>query len=96
MANKEALPNKVARVEVADLNEDEMALVIKCFKIALQGHKDYPNMNKSRGNVHASIAVSPIILLLNVPIMKMTRTKRRNVLVLALECYISRTKQHNC
>jgi hypothetical protein len=47
--NKEALPNKVAQVEAADLNEEEMALVIKCFKTALKGRKGYPNKNKSRG-----------------------------------------------
>jgi hypothetical protein len=26
-----------------------MELVIKCFKTALKGHKEYPNKNKSRG-----------------------------------------------
>jgi hypothetical protein len=34
---------------VADLNKDEMTLVIKRFKIALKRRKDYPNKNKSRG-----------------------------------------------
>jgi hypothetical protein len=48
-SNKEALPNKVAQVEVAGLNEEEMALVIKRFKTALKGHKEYPNKNKSKG-----------------------------------------------
>jgi hypothetical protein len=48
-ANKEVLPDKVAQVEAGGLNEDEMALVIKCFKTALKGRKDYPNKNKSRG-----------------------------------------------
>jgi hypothetical protein len=47
--SKEALPNKVAQVEAAGLNEEEMALVIKRFKTALKGRKDYPNKNKSRG-----------------------------------------------
>jgi hypothetical protein len=46
---KEALPNKEAQVEVARLNEDEMALVIKRFKTALKGCKEYPNKNKSKG-----------------------------------------------
>jgi hypothetical protein len=46
--NKEALLDKVAQVEAVDLNEDEMALVIKRFKIVLKGHKYYPNKNKSR------------------------------------------------
>jgi hypothetical protein len=47
--NKEALPSKVAQVEAADLNDEDMALVIKCFKTALNGSKDYSNKNKSRG-----------------------------------------------
>jgi hypothetical protein len=49
-SSKEALPNKVAQVEAAGLNEDEMALIIKRFKTSLKGHKEYPNKNKSRGN----------------------------------------------
>jgi hypothetical protein len=36
-------------LEAAGLNEDEMALIIKRFKTALKGHKEYPNKNKSRG-----------------------------------------------
>jgi hypothetical protein len=40
--NKEALPNKVAQVKAAWLNEEEMALVIKHFKTALKGRKEYP------------------------------------------------------
>ena len=47
-SSKEALPNMVAQVEAAGLNEEEMALVIKRFKTALKGHKEYPNKNKSR------------------------------------------------
>jgi hypothetical protein len=42
--NKEAVPDKVAQIEATDLNEDEMALVIKRFKIALKGRKEYPNV----------------------------------------------------
>jgi hypothetical protein len=49
MANTETLPNKVAQVEAVGLNEEEMALVMKCLKTALKGHKDYPNKNDSRG-----------------------------------------------
>jgi hypothetical protein len=49
-SNKEALPNKVAQVEAAGLNEEVMALVIKRFKTALKGHKEYPHKNKSKGN----------------------------------------------
>jgi hypothetical protein len=47
--SKEALPNKVAQVEASGLNEDEMALVIKRFKTALKGRKEYSNKNKSKG-----------------------------------------------
>jgi hypothetical protein len=39
----EVLPSKVAQVEAAGLNEDEMALIIKRFKTALRGRKEYPN-----------------------------------------------------
>jgi hypothetical protein len=39
----------VAQVEVDGLNEDEMALIIKRFKTALKGRKEYPNKNKTRG-----------------------------------------------
>jgi hypothetical protein len=46
---KEVLPDNVAQVEVASLNEEEMALVIKRFKTALKGHKDFSNKGKSRG-----------------------------------------------
>jgi hypothetical protein len=49
LANKEVLLNKVAQIEVAGLNEDEMAPMIKHLKTALKGCKDYPNKNKSRG-----------------------------------------------
>jgi hypothetical protein len=48
-SSKEALPSKVAQVEVVGLNEDEMTLIIKRFKIALKGRKEYPNKNKSKG-----------------------------------------------
>jgi hypothetical protein len=48
-SSREALPSKVAQVEAAGLNEDEMALIIKCFKTALKGRKEYPNKNKARG-----------------------------------------------
>jgi hypothetical protein len=48
-SSREALPNKVAQVEAAGLNEDKMALIIKCFKTALKGRKEYSNKNKTRG-----------------------------------------------
>jgi hypothetical protein len=48
-SSREALPSKVARVEAAGLNEDEMALIIKRFKTALKGRKEHPNKNKAKG-----------------------------------------------
>jgi hypothetical protein len=48
-SSKEALPSKVAQVEAVGLNEDEMALIIKRFKTALKGRKEYPKKNKTRG-----------------------------------------------
>jgi hypothetical protein len=48
-SSREALPSKVAQVEAARLNKDEMTLIIKRFKTALQGCKEYPNKNKARG-----------------------------------------------
>jgi hypothetical protein len=48
-SSKEVLPNKVAQVESAGLNKDEMALVMKRFKTNLKGRKEYPNKNKSKG-----------------------------------------------
>jgi hypothetical protein len=48
-SNRETLPSKVAQVEVVGLNEDEMALIIKCFKTALKGRKEYPDKNKTKG-----------------------------------------------
>jgi hypothetical protein len=48
-SNKEVLPSKVAHVEAVRLNMDKMALIIKRFKTALKGRKEYPNKNKLRG-----------------------------------------------
>jgi hypothetical protein len=48
-SSKEVLPSKVAQVEAAGLNEDEMALIIKRFKTTLKGRKEYPNRNKTKG-----------------------------------------------
>jgi hypothetical protein len=50
-SSKEALPSKVAQVKTVGLNEDDMALIIKRFKTALKGHKEYPNKNKSKGKL---------------------------------------------
>jgi hypothetical protein len=47
--SKEALPSKVAQVEAAGLNEEEMALIIKRFKTALKGRKEHPKKNKTKG-----------------------------------------------
>jgi hypothetical protein len=47
--SRETLPSKVAQVEAAELNEDEMTLIIKRFKTTLKGRKEYPNKNKTRG-----------------------------------------------
>jgi hypothetical protein len=48
-SSREALPSKVAQVEAARLNEDEMALIIKRFKTALKGRKEHPNKSKAKG-----------------------------------------------
>jgi hypothetical protein len=48
-SSREALPSMVAQVEAVGLNEDEMALIIKRFKTALRGRKEYPKKNKTRG-----------------------------------------------
>jgi hypothetical protein len=41
--SKEVLPSKVAQVEATRLNDEEMALIIKRFKMALRGRKEHPN-----------------------------------------------------
>jgi hypothetical protein len=48
-SSREALPSKVAQIEAVGLNEDEMALIIKRFKTALKGRKEYPNKSKAKG-----------------------------------------------
>jgi predicted nucleic acid binding AN1-type Zn finger protein len=48
-SSREALPSKVAQVEAVGLNEDKMTLIIKRFKTALKGRKEYPNKNKTKG-----------------------------------------------
>jgi hypothetical protein len=47
--SKEALPSKVAQIEVAGLNDEEMALIIKRFKTTLRGRKEHPNKTKTKG-----------------------------------------------
>jgi hypothetical protein len=48
-SSREVLPSKVAQVEAAGLNEDEMALIIKCFKTAFKGRKEYPQQKQNKG-----------------------------------------------
>jgi hypothetical protein len=50
-SSREMLPSKVAQIEAAGLNEDEMALIVKRFKTAIKGRKEYPNKNKTRGKL---------------------------------------------
>jgi hypothetical protein len=47
-SSREALPSKVAQVEGAGLNEAKMALIIKRFKTALKGRKEYPQQKQAR------------------------------------------------
>jgi hypothetical protein len=61
-SSKEALPSKVAQVEAVEINEDEMALVIKRFKTVLKGRKEYPNKNKSNEMRSCFKCVSLVIL----------------------------------
>jgi hypothetical protein len=75
--SKEVLPSKVAQVEAAGLNEEEMTLIIKRFKTALRGRKEHPKRTRQRGSAHASNVVRLVILSLTVPIMIVTRNKRR-------------------
>src|SRR5688572_30015183 len=46
--SKEALPSKVAQVEAAGLNNEEMALIIKRFKTTLKGRKGQPSKTKTK------------------------------------------------
>jgi hypothetical protein len=73
--SKEALPSKVAQVEAAGLNDEEMTLIIKRFKTALKGRKGQPSKTKTKGSAHASNVVRLVILLLTVPTMIVTRNK---------------------
>jgi hypothetical protein len=63
--------NKVAQVEDAGLNKEEMLLVIKRFKTTLKGCKEYPNKNKSKVKRFCFKCGKYSHLLHNVPIMKM-------------------------
>jgi hypothetical protein len=50
-SSREVLPSKVAQVEAVGLNKDEMALIIKRFKTALKGRKEYPQQEQNKGKV---------------------------------------------
>jgi hypothetical protein len=75
--SKEALPSKVAQVEAAGLNEEEMALIIKRFKTALKGRRSIPTRTRQRENTSASSVVRLVTLLLIVPTMIVTRIMER-------------------
>jgi hypothetical protein len=47
--SKETLPSKVAQIEAAGLNDEEMALIIKRFKTTLKGRKGQPSKTKTKG-----------------------------------------------
>jgi hypothetical protein len=51
--NREALPSKVAQVEAAELNEDEMVLIIKRFKTALKDERSTPTRTSQGENAPA-------------------------------------------
>ena len=62
--SKEALPSRVAQIEAAGLNDEEMALIIKRFKTTLKVERDSQARLRPRESDHASNAVSLVILLL--------------------------------
>ena len=82
--SKEALPSKVAQVEAAGLNDEEMALIIKCFKTALKGRKEHPNKNKTKGKRSCFKCgkighFSLIVMIMIVTRKKETRGRRRRI-----------------
>ena len=64
-------------MEAIGLNEDKMALIIKRFKTALKGRKEYPNKNKSRGKRSCFKCGKSGHFIAYVSIMTMTRHKKR-------------------
>jgi hypothetical protein len=76
-SSKEALSSKVAQVEAAGLNENEMALIIKRFKTALKGRKEYPSKSKTRGKRSCFKCGKTCHFIANGPIMIVTRDKKR-------------------
>jgi hypothetical protein len=75
-SSREELPSKVAQVEAAGLNEDEMALIIKRFKTTLKGCKEYPNKNKTRGKRSCFKCGETGHFIAQCPIMIMTMDKK--------------------
>jgi hypothetical protein len=76
--SKKALPNKVAQVEAAGLNKEEMVLVIKRFKTALKGRKEYSNKSKSRGKRSCFKCGKSGHFIAQCHQEEMTRDKKRN------------------
>jgi hypothetical protein len=76
--SKKALPNKVAQVEAAELNKEEMVRVIKCFKTALKGRKEYSNKSKSRGKRSCFKCGKSGHFITQCHQEEMTRDKKRN------------------
>jgi hypothetical protein len=75
-SSKEALPSKVAQVEAAGLNENEIAFLIKRFKTALKGRKKYPFKSKTRGKRSCFKCGKTGHFIAIVPIMIVTRDKK--------------------
>jgi hypothetical protein len=75
-SSRETLLSKVAQVEAAGLNEDETALIIKRFKTALKGCKEYPSKNKIREKRSCFKCGKTGHFIHNAPITIMTRDKK--------------------
>jgi hypothetical protein len=73
--SKEVLPSKVAQVEAAGLNDEEMALIIKRFKTALKGHKGQPSKTKTKGKRSCFKCGKIGHFIANCPIMIVTRNR---------------------
>jgi hypothetical protein len=75
-SSREVLPSKVEQIEATGLNEDEMALIIKHFKTALKGRKEYPSKNKTKGKCSCFKCGKTDHFIAQYPIMTMTRNKK--------------------
>jgi hypothetical protein len=76
-SSRETLPSKVAQVEAAGLNENEMALIIKRFRRRSKVARSIPTRARRRESTPASSVVRLVTLLLTVPTMIVTRNKER-------------------